>query len=187
METTLDQQLIEEQNNHVIYGTFWQRLAALLLDSVVVGGISFPLTSYNISTLKSPIVLVIITVTGLLYKPFMEYKYQATLGKMALNLIVVNQDHKQADLMSILLRNVFHVLPGLASLIISYLLFLTPDFKEVSSFMGYSELLQKDGSMSRYQLFSGLLYITDTIFLLSDNKKRALHDRMGKTYVIKKN
>ena len=186
MEIILDNDLLQSQNPAIEYGTFWQRLGALLIDSIVIGTITFPLTFYNIISWKSTIILVIASIIGLAYKPFMEYKYRATLGKMALNLIVANQQYEPANLMEILLRNIFHIVPTLVSLVISYSLFSSPEFKDVHSFIDYGALSQRQGMMNYIQMVIGFIFIADGIFLMTDDKKRALHDRIGKTFVIKK-
>ncbi len=73
----------------VRYSTFGQRFLALLVDGLVLA--PFLLVDfYNKTTWKSLALLMIVFIIMLVYKPFMEAKYGATLGKMALGLTVVN-------------------------------------------------------------------------------------------------
>ncbi|MEJ2701101.1 MAG: RDD family protein [Sedimentisphaerales bacterium] len=61
---------------------FWIRFGAQIVDFFVLIPVVV-LSYWNTFALKSMIVLVLISVPGLVYKPFMESFFGATLGKMA--------------------------------------------------------------------------------------------------------
>lgn len=65
------------------YAKFWDRLGAYILDALIVGLISFGINYLNFISLKSFYVYLPIALIAILYKPYMESRHQATLGKMA--------------------------------------------------------------------------------------------------------
>ncbi len=187
MEQVLDNNIrLSEQEPIVIYGAFWPRLAALMLDTVILLPITAPLTIYNLLEWKSIPLQIAATLISLAYKPFCEYKFGATPGKMALGLKVVNLRFEKANLAEILLRNIFNLGIGLFSLILTMGLWDKEGFQEVHKFMEYSVWATQSQGKAWLDRLLFIPYLADLIFLLSDDKKRALHDRIGKTYVIKK-
>lgn len=184
MEEVLDSGLTPKPNDEVriIYGKFWPRTGALLLDGLAVGIPIFIVTYMNISWKNIPL-LVLTSLIGLCYRPVMEYRYGATLGKMALGLKVVDLNYARPSLDAVLLRNVFNLGSGLLSLIFSIIIFLSPEFQDVTGFMEYGAL--QNARPERYvQWIFSLIMFVEIIFLLTDDRCRALHDRIGNTYVI---
>src|SRR5687767_7279656 len=100
----LDQPLIEVDANAVKFGGFWLRLGALIIDTVILAPISFGVMFFNITSWKSPLLLIIFSLIAVGYKPAMERYYGATLGKMALKLRVVNLQLQPANLTEIVMR-----------------------------------------------------------------------------------
>lgn len=169
----------------ITYGGFWARFFASLIDGLILIPFVFPLTYYNMVSWKSPAVYLLISIVGLAYKPFCEFMYGATIGKKALNLKVVNQAYEKPSLVEILLRNIFNFIAGIVSLIFTLTLFSMPGFEQVANFTDYITFTAKMKSVNSINQFSGLHYVVDVVFLLIDPMKRTLHDRIGKTYVIK--
>ena len=82
------------------YAGFWIRLVAAIIDSLVLTtGQRFLSFAF-----QEPLQGAIVLVFTLGYGPFMVYRYQATLGKMALNLKIVSQDGKKLEVFQVLLR-----------------------------------------------------------------------------------
>ena len=71
-----------------VYGTFWERLIAYLLDALIVSAVGMPIAYFNVTSWKSFAILIVATSIGIAYKPFMEYHYGATIGKMAQTVII---------------------------------------------------------------------------------------------------
>lgn len=187
MEDILDNELLKDFDNPVVYGGFWPRMAAFIIDMVIGSIVILPLSYYNVTTWKNLPLLLFLSSVGFIYKPAMEYKYGATLGKMVLNLTVVNHQFGKANLKEILLRNIFHILGGIITLTQAISIFMDPAFEQVHSFIDYSTMLSQgsqSGSMNIQQNISMIIYFADIITLLSDKQKRSLHDRIGKTYVV---
>src|SRR6187402_2018934 len=141
MEEVLDSGLAPKPNDEVriIYGKFWPRTGALLLDGLAMGIPLFIVMYLNISWKSLPL-LIVTNLIGLVYKPWMEYQYGATLGKMALGLKVVDLNYAHPSPEAILLRNVFGIGSSLWSLILSIIIFLSPEFQDVTGFTEYGAL-----------------------------------------------
>jgi uncharacterized RDD family membrane protein YckC len=184
MEEVLDSGLTPKPNDEVriIYGKFWPRTGALLLDGLAVG-IPLFIVAYLNTSWKSIPLLLLTSLIGIAYKPWMEYQYGATLGKMALGLKVVDLNYDRPHLGAVLLRNVFGLGSGVWSIIFSVIIFLSPEFQDVTGFMEYAAL--QNSRPERYvQWIFSLITLVEIIFLLTDDRCRTLHDRIGNTYVI---
>jgi uncharacterized RDD family membrane protein YckC len=186
MQAILDEPLIQQDNTNVKYGGFWPRFGALILDGIILSPISFGLTYYNITSWKSSALMILVSLIGIGYKPFMEFYYGATLGKMALKLKVTNLNFEKADLGTILLRNIFHILPTLLSLFFTVGMFSDPDFESISGYQDYLMFSQRFSAAQYISYGSGLITIVEAIMLAVDQQKRTLHDRIAGTFVIEK-
>jgi uncharacterized RDD family membrane protein YckC len=172
--------------NTVVYGGFWVRLGAMFIDGLVLAPVSVGLMYYNATSSKNALLLAAITLLSLAYKPVMEYIYGATLGKMALKLRVVDAQFEKAGLQEILLRNIFHIVPSLVTLAFTISIYLNPEFEDVNGFMEYSQYTGQFKSLQIINFVSGLITIIDAIVLVSDSRKRSLHDKIAQTYVIER-
>ncbi len=168
----------------VRYSTFWQRFLAVLVDGLVL--LPFLLIDhYNKITWKSLSLLTVTFLITLLYKPFMEAKYGATLGKMALALTIVDTQYQKAPLRNILLRNVFDLMSRLSTGVITIIAFSNSAFAGANTMQEYNNLANIAGALF-VTIFATAIAIIDAIFLIADERRRALHDRIGQTYVIQK-
>ena len=184
MDQEIDSVLNEFEQTETLYGTFKDRALALLIDSLIL----LPLAAvewFNKTTWKSQPLLIIVFFIGLLYKPFCELKYGATPGKMSMKLLVVNKCFLKVDFKEVLVRNIFDIIWRIFFFITTLLIFRNPEFVNVSSNHQFLELQKNLIDMNPYLLVYSLLIIIEIIFLLTDKSKRALHDRMGETFVIK--
>ncbi|HEV8513079.1 MAG TPA: RDD family protein [Cyclobacteriaceae bacterium] len=188
MEEVLDQSLFNQPTDakpaNVKYAGFWSRFGALIIDGIILAPISFGLTYFNISSWKSTALLVLISLVGIGYKPYMELMYGATWGKMALKLTVTNKNFERANLSEILFRNVFHIVPQLISLLITISIYNNADFESVSGWGEFTSFSQQFPLLQYFNYASGSITIIDAIMLAADDQKRSLHDRIGGTFVI---
>jgi hypothetical protein len=97
----------------------------------------------------------------------------------------VNLQFEKADLGSIVARNIFHISGAVLTLIIGIILFMDPDFQEITGFMEYSQFAAQFKAGSYVNWGVSLITIVDAIMLVADDRKRSLHDRIGNTYVIR--
>jgi uncharacterized RDD family membrane protein YckC len=180
----IDQPLIQTGESTIKYGGFWPRLGALLIDGVVLAPVSIGVSYFNITSWKSSLLLVVLTLVSVAYKPFMEFNYGATLGKMALKLKVVSLHYEKASLGEILARNIFHIVPTLLTLFFTINIYNDPEFESITGFMEYSTFTRQFTALQFISIASGLITIVDGIVLLADKHKRSLHDKIGQTCVI---
>ncbi|MFM9945706.1 MAG: RDD family protein [Bacteroidia bacterium] len=180
MENVLDEQVIESNEVQIIYSGFWPRLWALLLDGLIFA--PFGLIAYLFKDLADSIFLLyLIPVIQLFYKPVMEYTKGYTLGKLALGIKVVNLNFEKANLGQIILRNIFTISSQLSSIVVSYLLIKGFYTVEIST-EPFAVLFQPH--MIPSLIFFGVV-IVELIMLVTDDRSRSLHDRIGQTFVIK--
>ena len=170
------------------YGKFWDRFGAYIIDALIIGLPSYGLNYLNFISLKSFYVYLPIALIGLLYKPYMESRYQATLGKMALNLKVTDLNFEKIDFEKSLLRSLIVMLPALTYLPVQYLAFDNPNLMAMDGFWEFSQgVAASYPLMGSLNCFFSLIFLTDLIMLLTDDskKQRSLKDRLAKTYVLK--
>ncbi|MFT4663156.1 MAG: putative RDD family membrane protein YckC [Gammaproteobacteria bacterium] len=169
----------------ISYASFWHRVAASLIDGLVMIPIVGILTMNNTGWKLLPIYL--LCWAGVtMYKPFMEYNYEATLGKMALGIKVISQDMERVSARQALERYVPWLPNQFMSLFAMVTLFNTPGFEEANT-LNEIALLQVETGVTEQSMWMGLLMIISCIFVAFDSEKRGLHDMMAGTYVIHKN
>ena len=168
----------------VFYGGFWRRVAAHFVDGLFVGVFIFPLSWYDLTSLKSYPVYIVLSLLGALYKPLMEYKYGATLGKMALGLKCVNLNYEKITLGEAFGRNLVFLVPGIITIILNYFLFTSSDFADATTWGEVSHLLVQLPFVTSANKLAFLFWIVDAVVLGTDNHKRSLHDRWANTQVI---
>lgn len=186
MDEILDQPFIEKDKSRVVYSGFWKRFAAVIIDGVILAPITIGINYFNVSSWKSSLILTVVTLITMCYKPIMEILYGATWGKMAVGIKVTNLDFEKADVKEILLRNSFQLVPQLITLIITIGLYNSDGFESVSGFGEYSAFSQGSAMLQVINVGSGLLTIIDAIILAADPQKRSLHDKVGGTLVVDK-
>lgn len=169
-----------------VYGTFWERFFALLIDGLIVGVVTVPITRFNDVSSKSYSILIILAILSFLYKPMLEFKYGATVGKMAMKLLVVNTEFHPINLKEALTRDIFGIFIKIFSVTVSLIIFAHSGFEDIithKQYAGFSSSIIKP-----YWLVGPYIIITivDAIFLLTDKQNRSLHDKIGATIVIKK-
>lgn len=177
--------LTDIDGSNVVYSTFWQRFGAAIIDGLVLSPIAI-VDYFNKWSWKSLPLLILTILVGLAYKPFMESKYYATLGKMAMNLTIVNTDLQTPGIRNIVLRNIFDIATRVLTGATAIITFLSADFQEISSNVGYTALANTLTGATYITGLMSLLTLADGIVMIADPNRRALHDRIGKTLVIRK-
>lgn len=184
-QVAYEQSIFDEEQRPVIYASFWERFAALFLDGLVLSPLSF-INSYTRGSWYSTGVVVITGLMALAYKPLMEYVYGATLGKKAMSIVVTNKVYEKPNVQEAVLRNIFGIVNKIVSLSLSLFVVAGVQFEQIVPVTG-SNIFQ---GLLGYSIVAGsiwgLVYIADIIVFLADNQNKALHDIIGKTYVIKK-
>lgn len=162
---------------------FWIRVVASFVDSLVFIPLSV-LSLYILSVVKSLPLMLLISIPGLLYKPFMESRFGATLGKMACKLRVIDKDGKKLNLTSAYIRFSPFLLTNIISIIGLIFLFSFPQFKDANTLaeIGY---LQRANPMRLFQTVTSWIVLIDCVCVAFTYRKRALHDMIAKSYCIR--
>lgn len=169
-------------NDTVVYATFMQRIAAFLVDCLVF----IPLTvlgNLNTISIKSLALSVAITVVWWIYKPVMEWKYGATLGKMALKIRVVDEELKAISLNQAALRFLPYFAVSLSFLFSTFALFGLDGFYEAQTLESFQHLEHDKSGIDTIQ-FTTFFFIFSCSAIFLDKKRQAVHDRLSQTYCI---
>lgn len=169
----------------IIYATFWERLLALIVDALVFAPLAI-IKLFTDSYWGNQVYMIAIAFIGLIYKPLMEFKYGATLGKMTLKIIVVNKQYNAPSLSNVLLRNIFEIGERSVSLMTVLFSFAGAEIVSQGKLGVFTSLENSFTLITVLSLLPALITIVEIIFLLTDDRNRALHDRIGQTFVIKK-
>lgn len=165
------------------FATFGQRVLASIIDFFVFIPI-IALNFYNMFDLKQTSIAYLVVFLTSVYKPFMEFQYGATLGKMAQKLKVVNMDYGKIELDEAVLRFIPWIPIQIISLLQINEIFGSGLINKVNSLVDM-QLLDTGSNLPIFNnVFSMLLFI-GCLFMLFTPNKQALHDLMGKTFVVK--
>jgi len=163
---------------------FWIRVGANIIDSLVFIPIMI-LSYWNMYSLKSTAVLVLICLPGLIYKPFMESFFGATLGKMSCKIKVIDDGGNKLSLFNAYIRFFPFLLLAGVGLASQLILFSSPQFQSITS---WTELGQaQQGSflvVIIYPVYA--LVLIDCIVVAFTFRKRALHDMMAESFCVYK-
>jgi uncharacterized RDD family membrane protein YckC len=185
-ETMTDQEPLFPEAD-IKFATFWPRLGALILDGVIVGLITLPVTFMNLATWKIPSLYILTTIITLTYKPFMEYRYGATVGKMAAGLKVVSQDFGKITLSEELKRVSFYYLPSILIAIMTAKSYFSTDFISITGFKDFQNYVGSTNPAIPW--VNGIVFVfaaADCITFFTNEQRRSLHDMYAGTYVIQK-
>lgn len=166
------------------YASFWQRVAASLIDGLVMIPVVGILTMNNLNW-KILVVFLICWGVVTLYKPYMEFKYEATFGKMAMGIKVISQDLEPLSARQALERYVPWLPNQILSLFAMVRLFNAPGFQEANSMLEIA-IIQTEIGATDQSAIMGLLLIIACVFVAFDSENRGLHDMMAGTFVIQK-
>lgn len=163
---------------------FWIRLGAHIIDSLIFIPIII-LTIWNTRSLKSTALLVFIYLPGLIYKPFMESFYGATLGKMACGIKVIKDNGKKLPLFDAYVRFLPFLLLAGISLAGQLILFASPQFQAAESWMEIAQA-QQGNALEGISRILNLVILIDCIFAAFTFRKRALHDMLAESFCVYK-
>ena len=163
---------------------FWIRVAASLVDGLIFIPVVV-LSFVNFLSIKSGALLIVVALPGLIYKPFMESYYGATLGKMVCGLRVVDEHGEKLSLGAAYVRFAPFLISSVISLTGSLILFSAPEFRSASSFLEIGQLQQENPVRLLEQIVS-LFVMAECIVAGFSHRKRALHDMMAGSFCIYK-
>ena len=188
MNESIDETFIDSSNLNVEYVGFWPRLGALIVDGLIMVPVMLIFTLFARSYEAVMISQILFTMIVLIYKPFMEYKFGATVGKMAVNAKVVNAAYQKPELRDALLRNIFNISHNLIGIVFLFVFFSLGELPRTSlDYNNMRPLSDTEVIKTIIDALFGIIAIVELIVLLTDEKFRSLHDKIAKTYVIKGN
>ena len=171
----------------IVYAKFWTRFAAYLLDSIFVSIVILPVTFLNVTSWKLATFFMLTSVVELAYKPFMEYRYGATLGKMVVGIKVVGHFFEKVTLAEELRRVSFYLIPGILQSIFTFRIYFNDRFKTITNINEYNQLVVALNPATVWVVvIVFILFVADILVLLSNEQNRALHDIYAGTYVVEK-
>ena len=165
------------------YAGFWIRVGAGMLDMLVMAPI-FVLSYFNQFDFKSLAILYIMTIISVLYKPLMEFKYGATLGKMACKIKVVNKELKGISIDQAFTRYTPWAISVVIQLMMGTSLFLAPEFANADTYAEIQAITQ-DSPLNMISGVYSLIFVLLICWLIFDKKNQGVHDKMAKTFCIK--
>lgn len=167
----------------VEYAGFWIRVAAALIDTVVFIPL-IALSFVNLFYVKSLVLLYVMMVIQSLYKPLMEFKFGASLGKMAVKIKVVNEEHQPITIDQSFGRYVPWVISTVISLITTTAMYTSADFNNLTSYMQLAEFSENMPLNTVSQVYNIIFFIL-ILWMVFDKKNQGVHDKIAKTMVIK--
>lgn len=170
------------KNRNVYYGGFWMRLIASLLDGLILSPL-YVFMFFNFMGLKSMSLMILLSITGMLYKPIMEGKYGYTLGKKIVGLKIVNESLEQISMLQALQRWIPWLVGNVLSLISNILWFNSEEFKEAETLEDLLSI-ERTGFIDSIASTYIVVYFVIAIMIIFDERKQGLHDKMGNTLVI---
>jgi len=169
-------------NETVVYATFIQRMYAFIIDCLVFIPLNL-LGNFNTLSIKSFSLSIFIAIVWWIYKPVMEWKYGATLGKMVLKIRIVDEDLKDLSFNQAALRFLPYFAVSLSLLFSTFALFNVVGFYEANTLEEFQQLQEylPDNSVASITIF---FFIFSCSSIMLDEKKQAIHDRFSQTYCV---
>jgi len=162
---------------------FWIRWLALLLDSLVLAPVML-LNSYAYRHMDFALLLVA-SLPILIYKPVMEARYGATVGKMICRIRVENEEGSNITLLQAYIRNLPFILYVPLYLILEYQLFHDPSYISAVDVAQRMSVAAAHPMEMVYQL-SGVIICIDCVVVAFAQRKRAIHDMIAKSVCVYK-
>ena len=179
-ETTANNHGYQEETE---YAGFWIRAGAAIIDVLVMLPL-IGISMYNQFNMKSIVLLYVLSLLSALYKPLMEFKYGATLGKMACKIKVVNENLEPINIDQSFGRYIPWAISAIIQLMAANFIFSDPSFKTADTFMEIS-IIAQESPLNNISNIYGILFLIIVGSLIFDKKKRGFHDKIAKTLVIK--
>jgi uncharacterized RDD family membrane protein YckC len=183
MPPSYDDSLFPELD--VKFAKFGPRLGAFILDLVITLLILAPITFFNVMQWKSTAIFILSSLFIICYKPFLEYRFGATLGKMAVGIRVVGYQFQNVTLKEELRRVSFYLVPSIIQQIMTFKVYFSDELKSVRTYADYNNYItQSNPSLVWLNIIVFLLLVADIITVLTNEQNRSLHDLYAGTYVI---
>ena len=180
-----------EINNEKVYAGFWKRFGAGIVDMLVfIPFMAIVHFTQGLSLASAIITVIFSSLLYSMYAVFFHYKFGATIGKMAVGIQITFPDGSKIGLKQALLRSSMDI--GFAILMVAaQVIAITnadPETYLTASWMERAEYIMPlfPAWYGMVNIANQLWYWSELIVLLFNKRKRALHDFIAGTVVIKK-
>ncbi|KAA3638015.1 MAG: RDD family protein [Bacteroidetes bacterium] len=183
-EPILDDELTQNEVslNDVKFAGFWIRVGASLIDFFILLPVLL-LGVYNSLNFKSLPLMLLITLIGFLYKPYLEWKKGGTFGKLAVGVKVVDYSLKNIDLDQAFRRYFPWIISYIISVIIDIHVYTLPEFQDIDQFLELAPLVEQS-PLNSISTFYNLIFLILVGSLIFDPRKQGVHDKYAGTYCI---
>lgn len=165
------------------YADFGGRFLATLVDALVflpIIGLNF----LNLINVNSLIIALILQTLAFLYKPFMEGKYGATLGKKACRIKVLDTNLNAISMKDSFIRNFPWLISYIIGLITTIGVYFSGGFENIDNFMAFG-IVMEDSPMNTISQIYNFIFLGIIGSLIFDKQKQGLHDKLANTLCIK--
>ncbi|MEQ8561834.1 MAG: RDD family protein [Cytophagales bacterium] len=164
------------------YAGFWIRVGATFIDFFVL---LIPIVIYWMFLFywKNLGLVLVVYILITLYKPFMEYKYGATVGKMVLGLKVFSSELEKLSVKQTLVRANPWLVQSALGIYIYVALMTHPSFESAEGFMEIAQL-QEQITPSLLQVVFSLYFAICVITVAFNKNKQGGHDLMANTVCL---
>jgi len=163
---------------------FWIRVGASIIDGLIFIPIGI-LSIWNTYSLKNMAVLILISLPGLIYKPFMESFFGATLGKMACGIKVIDNNGRKLSLFGAYVRYFPFLIQTGVALVGQLIVFSSPQFQSATSITEIAQA-QQANYMSIVGFIVNIFVMIECVFAAFTYRKRALHDMLAESFCVYK-
>jgi uncharacterized RDD family membrane protein YckC len=171
------------------YAGFWRRLGGLLIDGLVFLPISVTTTWASAQSRTAALVLLIPGLAlGYGYHVYFHARWGQTLGKMAARVRVTAVDGSPIGFRQAFLRSAVDILLGglYVAAYASALLQIPPaEYASLTWFEQSRQLGELEGPWQWLSWVQGVWTISEVVTLLFNRRRRALHDFIASTVVIR--
>jgi uncharacterized RDD family membrane protein YckC len=179
-----------EEINDNIYAGFWSRLGSLLLDFAILIPYIFILQYLNgLSLLMYKIIMIPSLIFYIWFNVYLVKRYGGTPGKLIAGIKIVNKNGDDIDMKGAIMRYIVSVgLTIFGSILMLYILkdadeevYQSLGFWKRSLYIGHlnPQLIKLNTWVTNIWIYSEL------IVLLTNKRKRSIHDFMAYSVVIK--
>jgi len=162
---------------------FWIRVTAMLIDMVVYLPLAL-LAVYAMLSAKSFALYLVAAIPFFIYKPLMESRYGATLGKRALRIRVVDAQGSNLNLLAAYLRFFPWLVWGGLSVVTTYCAFQAEEFQTVTTVREMG-LWMKQFPSSRVSSSLNGIFLALMLPAAYTERKQAVHDMVAGSYCVR--
>lgn len=182
--------LSDKTENTIVYGGFWRRLIANLIDSIIIIIPFFVfIFPYRNSVLANVYMKCAISILGLIYTIYFNLKYGGTVGKILTGLRIYTINFDRITIKEVLKRQSVDLVLVVLSVFASIYFVNHLSKEELSSYFHNKQDLTKIKSnffLLVLRVLTQVWFWGELLTLLFNDKKRAIHDFLAGTVVANK-